>query len=101
MSTSFTTVSKTMKLYVKITSERASKGQGGNDCVNIDLFGENENLLARLMFRQNAKADGTYVLAEDSFFRSPRLSVQTFREQADVPLQKTSSVPCNWCGKPA
>lgn len=27
-----------MKLYATITSERASKGQGGNKYINIDLF---------------------------------------------------------------
>jgi hypothetical protein len=90
-----------MKLYVKITSERASNGQGGNNCVNIDLFGEDEDMLARLIFRRDAKADGKYILAEDFSFRSPRLSIHTFKEQADVPLQDKSTSPCDWCGRPA
>jgi len=27
-----------MRLYAKTTSDRASKGQGGNEFINIDLF---------------------------------------------------------------
>jgi hypothetical protein len=53
------------------------------------------------MFRRDAKADGRYVLAEDVFFRSPRLSIHTFEEQAHVPLQEKGSAPCDWCGRPA
>jgi hypothetical protein len=90
-----------MKLYVKITSERASKGQGGNDYVNIDLFGENEDILARLIFRRDAKADGKYVLTEDAFLRSPRLSIRTFKEQTNVPFSEKSLASCDWCGRPA
>jgi hypothetical protein len=31
-----------MKLYGKIKSERAEKGQGGNDFLDIEISGENE-----------------------------------------------------------
>ncbi|NIA30714.1 MAG: hypothetical protein GWP06_12480 [Actinobacteria bacterium] len=35
-----------MKIYTKITSERASKGQGGNDFIDIEVKGEDgENIL--------------------------------------------------------
>lgn len=43
-----------MKLYATVTSERASKGQGGNEYIEIDIFvGSRENsvTLARLTVR--------------------------------------------------
>ena len=91
-----------MKLYVTITSERASKGQGGNEQVNIDLFGEKEVTLARLVFRKDEKAADRYILTEDCFFRSPRLSIHVFKEKVDAPLQEIEDqIPCEWCGNPA
>ena len=35
-----------MKLYATVTSERASKGQGGNDKIEIEITGENKIPLA-------------------------------------------------------
>lgn len=35
-----------MKLYATVTSERASKGQGGNDYLVINITNEHKNLLA-------------------------------------------------------
>ena len=32
-----------MKLYATVTSERASKGQGGNKYLNVDLMGGDKN----------------------------------------------------------
>jgi hypothetical protein len=39
-----------MKLYATITSERASKGQGGNEYVDIILKGAHETEVMRLNF---------------------------------------------------
>ncbi len=32
-----------MKIYAKISSERASKGQGGNEFINVEVLDENQN----------------------------------------------------------
>lgn len=37
-----------MKLYATTTSERASKGQGGNDYLHIDIINENRQPLATI-----------------------------------------------------
>jgi len=41
-----------MKLYATITSERASKGQGGK-WLNIEVIGENKVVIARIKVRSN------------------------------------------------
>lgn len=35
-----------MKLYATTTSERATKGQGGNEYINIDLIADDKNHLS-------------------------------------------------------
>jgi len=42
-----------MKLYSKVTSERASKGQGGNDYVDITVNDENGALICSLLVTTN------------------------------------------------
>ena len=37
-----------MKLYATTTSERASKGQGGNEYLNIDITSEDRAKVARI-----------------------------------------------------
>ena len=37
-----------MKLYATITSERASKGQGGNERLTIDIMNEEQKIIAYL-----------------------------------------------------
>jgi len=37
-----------MKLYATTTSERASKGQGGNEYICIDLLDENKEKIAEI-----------------------------------------------------
>lgn len=41
-----------MKLYATITSERATKGQGGNKQLEIEIMGENKEVIARLRVRK-------------------------------------------------
>lgn len=57
-----------MKLYATATSERASKGQGGNDYIDIDLQGEGGELVARFVFMINGAEDidkKHYILVQD------------------------------------
>lgn len=42
-----------MKLYAKVTSERATKGQGGNKQIVIDLMIENPNRKRMTMLQLN------------------------------------------------
>lgn len=42
-----------MKLYATVTSERASKGQGGNEFVNIRLQGAHGTEIADLTFKMD------------------------------------------------
>ena len=37
-----------MKLYATITSERATKGQGGNEYLNINILGEKKEPLGHI-----------------------------------------------------
>ncbi len=39
-----------MKLYAKVSSERATKGQGGNERIEIDLLDENERRVGYIKF---------------------------------------------------
>jgi hypothetical protein len=40
-----------MKLYATVTSERASKGQGGNEYVNINITNEQKHLIAYVQLK--------------------------------------------------
>lgn len=42
-----------MKLYATVTSERASKGQGGNEYIEITLKGEEERYSHTLIYTKN------------------------------------------------
>ncbi len=42
-----------MKLYATVTSERASKGQGGNEYIEITLKGEEERYSHALIYTKN------------------------------------------------
>ena len=45
-----------MKLYASVTSERATKGQGGNERLFIDLSNENKDIILSI----NCWIDGDY-----------------------------------------
>ena len=44
-----------MKLYATITSERATKGQGGNQFLNIIIRNENQEELMRVLVNGKGK----------------------------------------------
>lgn len=46
-----------MKLYATTTSERATKGQGGNQRIDIQLHGENSQELGVIALRYNAEKE--------------------------------------------
>jgi hypothetical protein len=52
-----------MKLYATTTSERASKGQGGNDRLDIEvLYGSATNQIKACSVYMQANKDGTFLL---------------------------------------
>lgn len=69
-----------MKLYATVSSERASKGQGGNEYIDVDLFGDKHDgpdaLLARLVLMVDANNPKKYVLVEDVSYRSHLLTIK-------------------------
>ena len=48
------------KLYATVSSEKASKGQGGQEYVDIELTGSLKQPLAKMRFTQTGT--GTYLL---------------------------------------
>lgn len=52
-----------MKLYATLTSERASKSQGGNEYIDIDILvghKDNNRTLAKLTVRPDSEGYGLY-----------------------------------------
>lgn len=48
-----------MKLYATITSERAAKGQGGNDFIQINLFDDKKICFGSLCITPNLTVGGS------------------------------------------
>lgn len=48
-----------MKLYATVTSERATKGQGGNEFIGIDLFDSEKIHLGNITLKRE---NGNYIL---------------------------------------
>ena len=49
-----------MKLYATTTSERASKGQGGNDYLIIDVSGEDQEIFLSIIIKDIVSNTGEY-----------------------------------------
>ncbi len=73
-----------MKLYATITSERATKGQGGNDYLDIDIFcgsADNSVTLAKLTVRPSEN-DG-YILVD----HTDEVLAELTKEQLKAPTK--------------
>ncbi len=73
-----------MKLYATVTSERASKGQGGNDYLDIDIFcgtTANSVTLARLTVRPSET--GGYILVD----HTDEVLAELTKEQLKAPTK--------------
>ncbi len=66
-----------MKLYATVTSERASKGQGGNEYIDVDLLGKDGIWLGKFVFMVDANNSDRYVLVEDAAYHNDKLEVRT------------------------
>jgi hypothetical protein len=90
---------KYMKLYATTTSERASKGQGGNNFLNIDIFvGSTKNSIPFASFRvEKGVSPDTdkpaFILLENETGEIVRW--QEIEEKGEK--QKGESL-CNFCG---
>lgn len=51
-----------MKLYATTTSERASKGQGGNDYIEINITDEDKDLIATIGLKPKRFINDTYIV---------------------------------------
>lgn len=50
-----------MKLYATVTSERASKGQGGNEYIKISLQGKDGQMLGSIILTHNDALDTYFI----------------------------------------
>lgn len=83
-----------MKLYATATSERASKGQGGNEYIEFDLFDSDKGHIGRFVFQENKETETPrYILSEDVSFRSPKLGVYAFQYESQIPRKETGQLP--------
>jgi hypothetical protein len=77
-----------MKLYAKATSERTSKGQGGNEYIDIKLTVQGghdpKNILDLGIVRMNVNTDGTYTLALDRSSVGRETSGRVYEEIIDI-----------------
>lgn len=80
-----------MKLYATVSSERASKGQGGNEYIDIDISGEKREYLARfvLMVNDDETSGKKYLLTRDWACGNGNIEVRNKGER-----QKGECVEC-------
>ena len=64
-----------MKLYALTTSERASKGQGGNDYLEISISGENEAIV--MFMKVTMPLSGKYHVDIKKLMPASKLIVNT------------------------
>lgn len=69
-----------MKLYATVTSERASKGQGGNDFLNIKLIVDNGNRHEIGIVRLAPHLDGWMLVIDRSSVGRERGSARVYEE---------------------
>ena len=77
-----------MKIYATVSSERASKGQGGNEYIDIDFLDSEKNHIARLVFMPDANDPKKYVLVEDIFYRGEAITIKAYETCKDIPFDK-------------
>ncbi len=79
-----------MKLYATVTSERASKGQGGNDYLDIEILvgsRDDSRLLARLTVRPNERGYGLYDHTDELLFEITDKELKGEKQKGDNSLQ--------------
>lgn len=64
-----------MKLYATTTSERASKGQGGNDFLSIVITDELGNVITDIFVKPKEKEGITDILIEHPFITRIRTEI--------------------------
>ena len=97
-----------MKLYATITSERATRGQGGNRFLSIDLKGgsRDDNFIIATILLDNhnfiylKNPDGT-TKAVYTFIGDPHKGAHRLEDITNIAKgEKQKSESCALCGKP-
>lgn len=90
-------------MYATITSERASKGQGGNKFIEIKLIADNTKRIdyATIRFEAEEDEDGTgYRLWVDNHcFMHKYIFVQKSKKQKGKVCDNGYEMPCDICPK--
>ncbi len=60
-----------MNLYATVTSERATKGQGGNDYLDIEVLGDKQQPIARMVIRQGEFEPMLEIIYSKNEFEAP------------------------------
>lgn len=68
-----------MKLYATVTSERASKGQGGNEYINFVLRNETQEVILTLQVKQTPYID--YEVEILKFLPTNKMMVQVLEDK--------------------
>lgn len=85
-----------MKLYATTTSERASKGQGGNEYLNIDILDENKNIIMYISVIVRNKKPTIKIYHDMEIQQSPLEKIMSSGEQSKGKQKKDE---CERCGK--
>lgn len=88
-----------MKLYANVTSERATKGQGGNDFIDIVVKGEDQKNILELKITPH---DNHYKITGYAInggnLRSESYISYEVRKEKNVCTFPSLSLQCTWCG---
>lgn len=61
-----------MKLYATVSSERATKGQGGNDFLSIEIYNENNDIISIININHPL------------WFKNPQMSINYNSTMVDI-----------------
>ena len=85
-----------MKLYATVSSERASKGQGGNNYLDIEVRGDKQQPIARMVIEQGELGPTLEIIYSKNEFEAPIIT----RIKGENKLEDITREACGMCGKP-
>lgn len=87
-----------MKLYATVQSERASKGQGGNQFLKVDITGEHEETILSLEYlNNNGKMYLHSVIGDSMALTAVQDRIKESLKGNNQKGENKYSV-CSWCG---
>lgn len=87
-----------MKLYATTTSERASKGQGGNKYLNIDILDEEENLIAYISVLSYNDKPTIKIYYDIDLIEKPEMIGEYLSKAINIKGKKQKTAKCSECG---